>query len=171
MVRLLVQKSLSLLFCLLCFSAESLAEKSRSLNWDLGASIGSYGGSSYSQIDLGVNWFLTDFLNWRNVAFSRFGNSITQAAGLDSSLLYDFHDGDNDFSYRLFAGPGVRVSSAANTGYFGEAGVVIHTAGLNLGGGVKAINYSNPGTDPTTGLRLPSSDVSYFLIFSGGGGF
>lgn len=177
---ILVEKSLILLFVLVC-SVLSFAQKksvqsqkshseSGALTWDLGASVGSYAGASYSQIDLGLNWRLNDYLTWRNDLFSRFGNTANQASGLDSSLRFEYN-GQSDgggIGYRLFAGPGVRISTAANTGYFAEAGTTLRIGGLNIGGGVKVIQYTTPGRD-STGQTLSPSDVSYFLIFSGGG--
>ena len=182
-----VQKSLILfLFLSAVFSSGAFAQrkspqvkssqsKSRSqdssLTWDLGASFGNYGGSSYSQVDLGLNWHLTDYLNWRNDFFSRFGSSsVAQATGLDSSVRFEYlgqSEGEG-LGYRLFAGPGIRISNSENTGFFGEAGAILRFGGLNIGGGVKALQYTSPGRG-SNGQLLPSSDVSYILVYSGGG--
>lgn len=184
MVFFVVEKGL-ILFLLISSSVFSFAQKKpaqpqapyqvrkvqeRTLSWDLGAAAGTYGGSSYSQIDIGLNWHLNNFMNWRNVFFNRFGTSDVQASGLDSSLRFEYADRSDGggLGYRLFAGPGVRVSTAANTGYFGEAGAIFRFGGLNIGGGVKALQYNSPGKD-SLGRQLPSTDLSYFIILSGGG--
>lgn len=186
MVLFVVEKSLILLLLVLS-SVFSFAQKKpaqpqarqnqqvrksqdQTLSWDLGAAAGTYGGYSYSQIDLGLNWHFNDFLNWRNVFFNRFGTAEVQASGLDSSFRFEYADQSEGggLSYRLFAGPGVRISTVANTGYFGEAGAVVRFGGLNIGAGVKALQYSTPGKD-SLGRQLPSTDLSYFLILSGGG--
>lgn len=150
----------------------SVSESRRSnLRWDLGASVGSYAGSSYSEIDLGLNWYLLDSINFRNVLFSRFGNSSNSASGLDSSLRFEYADQTEGggMGFRFFAGPGVRISNANNSGVFGEAGAIFKLGGLNIGGGVKALSYTSPGKDTVTGQTLPSTDVSYFVVLSGGG--
>ncbi len=102
MVFFVVEKSL-ILFVLILSSVFSFAQKKptqsqarkvqeHALSWDLGAAAGSYGGSSYSQIDVGLNWHLNEFMNWRNVFFNRFGTADVQASGLDSSLRFEYAD-------------------------------------------------------------------------------
>jgi hypothetical protein len=140
-------------------------------SWDLGAAAGTYSGYSYSEIDLGLNDRFVNYLNWRNVLWDRFGSSsAVSALGLDSSLRYEFTDfGDSGAGFRFFAGPGLRISNAQYTGLFAEGGILFHMSSFNLGFGVKAIRYSSPGTDPSTGAPFPSTDFMYFIILSGGG--
>ena len=93
--------------------------------------------------------------------------------GLDSSLRYELVSQTESGSagFRFFVGPGLRLASTQYSGAFGEAGVIFRLGGLNLGAGVKALNYFLPGKDPVTGLTFPSSDMMYFIIISGGGAF
>lgn len=138
--------------------------------YDLGASSGTYNGNSYSEIDLGLNWNFTDFLTWRNSAFTRFGTKIDSFAGLDSSmrLNYSIDPKTGGLGLSLFAGPGYRISNQENSGLFGEAGATVRLAGLSVGLGVKAINYTSPGTN-SDGSKRPAADTTLFIILAGGG--
>jgi hypothetical protein len=168
-------------FCsvvLLSFHASAQGRRSRVVvqeqpqwTWDLGAAAGTYGGYSYSEIDLGLNDHFWNYLNWRNVVWDRFGSaSAISALGLDSSLRYEFTDhGDGGVGFRFFAGPGVRVSSSQYSGVFAEGGMIFRIGSFSLGAGVKALKYSSPGNDPVTGVQLPGTDLMYFIILSGGG--
>lgn len=150
--------------------AASATASAQSLTWDLGASTGSYNGIGYSEVNLGVNWSFTDYLIWRNSVFSRFPSTGDGVQGLDSSLRlhHAVYSDDGTFGLGFFGGPGYRFSSAAYSAAFAEAGLLVKLGGLQIGGGVKAFRYSNPGTD-LTGAALPPDDVTYFIILSGGG--
>lgn len=137
------------------------------LTYDLGASSGSYGGESYSELNLGLNWYLQNWLNWRNAVFARFGNGETNS-GLDTSLRLESNNQGDNFGLKLFAGPGYRFSTRDLSAAFGEAGVIFRVGGLSLGAGLKAMYYPNPGTD-SKGETLSHSDTTYFLIIGGGG--
>lgn len=167
------------LFAILVFStfpAEAqrrqarVVEKPSRLSYDLSASAGSYNGSSYTEINLGLNWFLQDWLNWRNSIFTRQGGDLPSVQGLDSGLRLSTSLGGEDGGPGLdaFAGPGVRFASNDNNAVFGEAGVIFKVGGLRLGLGAKALNYVSSRKD-SNGLDLPKSDTQYFLILSGGG--
>lgn len=137
------------------------------LTYDLGASAGSYGGFSYSEINLGLNWYFADWVAWRNSVFSRFGSGES-ASGLDSSLRFEYNAVGEDFGLKAFAGPGYRFSSKNLSAAFAEGGVVFRVGGLSLGAGAKVMHYNDPGTD-RFGDSLPRQDTSYFLILGGGG--
>lgn len=161
--------------CLLA-TVPTFAQRSRqaasasTLSWDLGASMGSYGGSSYTEINLGLNWLLTDYLIWRNAAFGRMVTGAENVYGLDTSLRFQTYasTSDDTFGIGFFAGPGYRFANTNYTAAFAEGGLLLKLGGLNIGGGVKQFYYSNPGTD-VNGNRLANSDTVFFLILSGGG--
>ncbi len=140
------------------------------LTWDLGASAGSYGGANYSEINLGLNWQLTDYFVWRNAVFGRFPNGAENVYGLDTTARFQTfaQTESGTFGIGFFGGPGFRFSKINYTAAFLEGGMILKMGGLNVGGGVKQFYYSNPGTD-VLGNRLSTSDTVVFLILSGGG--
>jgi len=143
-------------------------------SWDLGVAFGSYDNYSYDEIDLGLNDRFSSIFNWRNVLWDRFSSfAANSAVGVDSSLRYEYNDRSDGHSagFRFFVGPGFRVATSNYSGVFAEGGAIFRFGGLNLGAGVKALNYFSPGTDPVTGLKLSSTDLMYFIILSGGGAF
>jgi hypothetical protein len=162
----------TIIVCVLALiSSGALAQgrlKQKTLTYDIGAALGNYGGKSYTELNLGLNWYITQNLNWRNAAFSRFGD--TSNSGLDSSMRFETSSVSQDGTYgsHFFAGPGVRISNSSNTGLFGEAGASFRLGGLVLGGGVKSIYYGSPGKD-SVGGNLPNNDTTFFLILGGGG--
>lgn len=111
-----------------------------------------------------------DYINWRNAVFTRFGDNVEKAGGLDSSVRFELRDRDGDFGYHLFAGPGYRFSSKTSSGIFAEAGATIRVYNISFGLGFKALQYNSPGLDPN-GNTLPKSDTSVFLILAAGGIF
>ncbi|MEZ0393225.1 MAG: hypothetical protein ACAH59_13480 [Pseudobdellovibrionaceae bacterium] len=143
-----------------------------SFTYDLGASTGNYNNRSYTEIQLGLNWFLQEYFIWRNALFTRFGTGSESAAGLDTSarLNYDSPGENGGLGLNVFAGPGYRISKTENTGVFGEAGITLRASGLAVGVGVKSIQYNSPGTD-SLGRDLPKTDTSVFLILAAGGAF
>jgi len=148
------------------------SESTKTFTYDLGASVGSYNGNSYSEITLGLNAYLNDFLIWRNALFNRFGTGVDSASGLDTSMrfFYDSRPEPGGVGFTVFAGPGYRISSEKNSAFFAEGGAVLKAAGLSIGGGVKSMIYANPGRD-SQGVDLPKSDTVYFIILAGGGVF
>jgi len=140
------------------------------LSYDLGASSGSYNGSSYSEITLGLNWQLAEWFNWRNSVFSRQGSGIETVQGLDSSARFmtsAVTDGGG-FGVDAFAGPGVRFASKSHNAIFGEAGLTFRLGGLRIGFGAKLLNYISDRED-SAGAKLPRNDTQYFIILAGGG--
>lgn len=152
--------------------ADRPAESHLRFTYDLGASMGTYNGYSYSEVTLGLNYYLNSFIIWRNALFSRFGSNANSAAGLDTSIRFQFNSFSEvgDYGLTLFVGPGFRLSSEKYTGYFGEGGLVLKLQGLHIGGGVKSMIYTNPGRD-ANGAVLPTTDTIIFLILGGGGAF
>jgi hypothetical protein len=143
------------------------------LSWDLAGAFGSFSGYSYSEIDVGLNYrFMPPFV-WRNVAWDRIASAPVSAQGLDSSVRYELFSSlpDTSVGFRFYAGPGLRIATTNYSGYFGEAGVLLRMGGLNVGLGLKVINYFTPGKDPNTNLTLPSQDTMVLVTLAGGGGF
>lgn len=151
---------------------QSTGESSQpTFTYDIGASSGTYNGVSYSEVNLGLNWHLNEYLVWRNAAFHRFGTKIDSASGLDTSARFTFNtDSDSALGFGLFAGPGLRISNKENTGVFGEAGATVKAGGLKVGVGVKSISYTNPGEN-SDGTKRTKTDTTVFIILAGGGAF
>lgn len=132
-------------------------------SYDLGLSMGSYGGSSYTEANLGVNYFVLNWLNFRNSLFYRFGSQSNSFYGLDSSLRGIFSSNKGmPFGMTVFAGPGYRIANKGSNAPFVEAGVILKVMGLNLGGGLKSVFYS-------VAQSGAANDTQYFVILSGGG--
>lgn len=174
-------KKILILLILSFISMSSLAQKRQivvrektsfdsMITYDVSGSSGTYNNSSYTEMTLGVNWLLADWLNWRNAAFSRFGTNVTSSSGLDSSLRLStsMSTEGGGFGMDAFVGPGLRLATANSNAVFGEAGVIFRLGGLRIGGGVKSLYYINNQTD-STGASLPKSDNQFFIELSGGG--
>lgn len=148
----------------------SAASSGSRLSYDLGASAGSYNGSSYTELTLGLNWYAQDWLNWRNSIFTRQGSNLDSVQGLDSALLFQTsaRTEGGGLGFDAFAGPGLRFATHSNNAIFGEAGLIFKLGGIRIGGGVKALNYSSDRED-RSGDTLPKNDLQYFLILAGGG--
>lgn len=140
--------------------------------YDMSGSSGTQNGVSYSEIKLGLNWYVTDWLNWRNALFTRFGSNIKSVNGLDSSLLatYDLRNDSDTLGVQAFVGPGVRIASEDNNAATATAGVIFTLGGIRLGGGAQYLSYFKTRKD-AEGLDLPKSDTQYFIVIAGGGSF
>lgn len=148
----------------------SASTKDSRVSYDLSASFGEQNGSQYQEINLGLNWEMNTFLNWRNSLFTRMGSNVDSVSGLDSSLrlqLTSMTD-DNTFGFHAFAGPGVRIATQNWNAAFGEAGLVFKLGGINLGAGVKSLQYFESRTDKNKS-PLPKNEQQVFIILSGGG--
>jgi hypothetical protein len=125
---------------------------------DVGAGRGSYGGASYSEINLGINGYVKSWWAWRNSVFARFPQRLDTVYGLDSSVR-----GILDLSPLIaFAGPGYRVANQSSSAPFVELGFVLKIAGISLGVGMKYLfdSFTNPGRQ---------NDSESFIILAGGG--
>ena len=145
----------------LFFSSSSLAK----LTWDLGVSFGSSGDNDYNEINLGVNYFISDVLVWRNAAFSRnfSDDAIEDRYGLDTSARFNFlTDLGEAGRLHLFGGPGWRFISSGKNPPFAEGGISVTLGGLRVGGGAKFI--MNKVIDGNL-----ENDTQFFVTFSGGG--
>lgn len=180
-----IQKISILLFvCLFSIKLFAVGKKSISaqttnhnlgLSYDLSASSGNYNGLSYTEITLGLNWEISDWLIWRNAIFNRSGSKSTTVTidpvyGLDSSLRFStsFHSEAGGLGFEAFAGPGVRLASQKASAMFGEAGFILHLGGLSVGAGLKSLQYFQTESD-SSGVSLPKSDTQTFIVISGSG--
>lgn len=144
--------------------------KDSKITYDVSASFGEQNGNQYQEINFGLNWIMNSFLNWRNSIFTRMGEGVKSVSGLDSSLrlqLTSLTD-DNTFGFHAFAGPGVRVASENWNAAFGEAGLIFKLGGIQLGAGIKSLQYFESRTDKNNG-PLPKNEQQVFIILSGGG--
>lgn len=137
--------------------------------YDLSASVGEYDGSSYTEINFGLNYVMSEIFTWRNALFSRQGSAIESVQGLDSSMrwTYSSHSPEGGSGFDAFIGPGVRIASRQHNAAFGEAGVVLTLGGLRIGGGLKSLSYFSDRDDGQG--PLPRGETQYFLILAGGG--
>jgi hypothetical protein len=150
--------------------AQSSKKSGPTLTWDLGGASGSRNGASYSEIHLGLNWHLTDYLTWRNSAFTRQGGTQNSVYGLDTSMRFEqkFLVDNGVPTFSIWGGPGLRISEKKNTALFAEAGVQVKAGGLNIGFGAKTLSYIDPGVDGS-GNSLSKSETIYSIVLSGGG--
>lgn len=132
------------------------------LTWDLGASTGKAGGVSYTEANLGLNYYLKSWLVWRNALWGRFASGIDTIYGLDSSIRFIYATGSRSLGFTAFAGPGYRFASQGISPPFAEAGVVFKLGGFNLGGGVKSLFFNMVNS-------TYEADTQFFIILSGGG--
>lgn len=163
---------IAVLFCVMTVSSISSAQGRPELTYDLSGGVGSYNGNSYTEIDVGLNWWVKDWMNWRNSVFTQFGSTIKSVYGLDTALMFQgslFTEG-RGLGVDVFAGPGLRFASEDSNGAFGKAGLVLNLGGLRIGGGAQVTHYYNTRSDKND-IKLPDDEVQYFIILSGGGSF
>ncbi|MBC7370284.1 MAG: hypothetical protein H7326_01895 [Bdellovibrionaceae bacterium] len=151
---------------------ETLPSTHPTFSYDVMASSGTENNNTYNEVKLNLNWYVADWLNWRNGIFTRFGTNVQNVSGLDSALLatYEAENDSKTLGFRAFAGPGVRFASADNNAGTAEAGIIFKLAGLQLGGGAKYLSYFKTRKD-TVGVALPKDETQYFIVLAGGGSF
>lgn len=160
-----------LTLCMLLVSAPTLAAEGSRFTYDLGGSSGTYNGTSYTEVNLGLNWYLEDWLNWRNALFSKFGSSINTTYGLDSAVLFetDAYTENRLLGVELFIGPGVRLANEKSNAVFGKAGITFALAGMRIGGGIQQTHYIEGARTDKNDQTLPQDETQYFITLSGGG--
>lgn len=151
-------------------SSKSSNQDSSKFTYDIAASVGSHNGASFQEINLGLNWIMSSWLNWRNALFTRMSENTDTISGLDSSLRLQFTTvtDEGGFGVHVFAGPGVRLATQNWNAAFGEAGLIFRLGGIQIGGGIKNIQYFQDRTDKTN-TPLPKNENQVFLILSGSG--
>lgn len=154
-------------------SSLSFAESSsNNMSYDVSGAVGSYNGSSYTQINLGLNWYVHEHMNWRNSVFTQFGSKLNTTYGIDSAALFgtEFYNTSRTTGIEVFAGPGIRAANENSSAVTGTAGLTLALAGLRIGGGATYLNYFETRHDKD-GEALPKDEVQYFITLSGGGSF
>ncbi len=130
---------------------------------DLGVSVGSYSGVSYTEANLGLNTYFADWFIFRNAAFGRFASGLDDVYGLDSSARFVGRLGEGSrVGLTAFAGPGYRMVNRGDNAPFAEAGTLLRLGGFSIGGGAKVLFYNSSLEG------RPASDTIYFLILAGG---
>lgn len=132
------------------------------ITYDLGASSGSYGGVTYTEVNLGLNFHLSRYLAWRNAGFGRFQSGVDNLYGLDTSMRSTLGADLGVIGATVFGGPGFRFVTKGNNVPFLEGGLVLKLGPFELGGGVKTLIYNVINRDR-------ENDTQYFLILAGGG--
>lgn len=158
-------------FLLLCsLSSGAWGQSESRVSYDLSGSSGTRDGASFSEIHLGLNWFVNDWLNWRNSIFTQFGTDIKTVSGLDSEALlnYEAYTKNRSMGVEFFVGPGVRLANEKSNAVFGKGGVTLSLAGLRIGAGVQALHYFEDRLDANDNV-LNKDETQYFITLSGGG--
>jgi hypothetical protein len=141
------------------------------VTYDVSGSQSTKNGKDYQEINVGLNWFLQDWLIWRNSAFQRQGDSIKTLYGLDSSirLQQEWMNSGRTLGFKIFGGPGIRAASiSSNNAYFGEAGLGFRLGGINIAAGIKALRYYKNRVDEDN-VILPKDENQVFVTISGSG--
>ncbi len=140
-------------------SSEGGKSSFKRLTIDFGASTGTTSGVSFFEANVGLNWFLQEWLIWRNALFYRTGSGATQSlVGLDTS----FRATKNIDPIQVHGGLGYRIATQSVHAPFGEAGLMFSAGGVQIGANVKYILLSATQTGA-------SDQLIYSLIFSGSG--
>ena len=132
------------------------------ITFDLGGSFGQVNDISYTEVNLGLNTYFSEYFAWRNAVFGRFVEKSDNIYGLDTSLRGILSVSGVVAGFTIFAGPGYRFVSQGDNVPLAEAGLVFRLAGISLGGGVKTLltSWVKSGAP---------NDTQYFLILAGGG--
>lgn len=163
---------LGFIFSSAAFAQKAATKEKPFVDVDIGGSAGTYNGSSYSELNLGVNLNFTEWLTWRNAAFKRFSSSSNkEITGLDSTMRLISTNHFDGGSFRLFVGAGYRFADPSEkNALVGEAGLGINVGGFGLGGGAKYLKYDKTQLD-SNGVETKKDDLNYFVTVSGGAGF
>lgn len=161
----------TLLFLQSPASAASSSSDSR-VTYDVSGSQTTVNDRTYQELNLGINWYFTDWFSWRNSAFSRTAQEQDTVYGLDTSfrLQHEWLNDSKTLGFKIFGGPGARIASEKYNAYFGEAGVGFRLGGILLSGGVRSYQYTQNRVD-SDGVKLPKNENHVFVTISGGGVF
>jgi hypothetical protein len=153
--------SAALLVAAPSFAAGGSGGSSSQLSYDIGLVSGRVGNQNYTEAHFGLNYWLMDWLNWRNSVFGRFANET--AFGLDTTARYQQNIPlTSATSLTMFAGGGYRFVSAGRSAPLIEAGIMANLGAVSIGVTARSIlnSVSNSGS---------TNDTQYMLVLSGGG--
>lgn len=150
------------LTCLSLGKAHAAGTKSSNqLTYDIGLVSGRVGNQNYTEAHFGLNFWLLDWLNWRNSVFGRFAN--VTAFGLDSTARYQQDIGmTSSTSLTMFAGGGYRLVSAGRSAPLVEAGIMANLGSISVGVNARSILNSVSDSGST-------NDTQWMLVLAGGG--
>ena len=133
------------------------------VTYDIGVSSGTTNDISYTEANLGLNWWFHQSFAWRNSFFGRFQTGVDTVYGVDTSVRGSHTFELSEASHlNVFAGPGWRFANKGGNAPIAEGGVVLRLGGLSIGGGAKAIFHEVVD-------KNAENDVQYFIILGGGG--
>ncbi len=134
------------------------------VTYDLGIAQGDYSNETYTEAEIGLGLFFSQYLEWRNGIFARFTQDESNTYGLDSSVRGIISAGGDRFGVTAYAGPGYRLASQGDSAPLVEGGLVFHITGFSIGVGVKSIldSWIHSGV---------GNDTQIVLIVGGGGVF
>lgn len=140
------------------------------ITYDVSGSQTTINDKTYQELNVGINWYLSNWLSWRNSAFQRQAQDEKTVYGLDTSfrLQKEWLNDSKTLGFKVFGGPGARIASERYNAYFGEAGVGFRLGGIQLSGGVKSYRYAHSRED-NNGVKLPRNENHVFVTISGGG--
>lgn len=129
---------------------------------DLGLSSGTFNNVNYTEVDLGLNLYLSPNLDIRNAVFNRIASEDQNFFGLDTSVRGVYSSLPANFGFTTFAGPGARIPSKGSVTPFAEGGLILSIAGFGVGAGAKLIanSWVNKGMQ---------NETQVFIILAGSG--
>jgi len=143
--------------------SESKNDSFTRLTYDVGGSTGNSGGASFYEMHLGIDYYILQWLVWRNAPFYRLPSHSTASFGLDSSLEGHYAlDLAPDFKPSLQGGAGYRITNIHENAPFLEGGMGLHIKGLSINASVKYIMHS-------VVTKGDANEKIYTIGFSGGG--
>jgi len=146
-----------------CIAAAEPAEPP-TVTYDIGGSSGSSNGSTtYTEVQLGVNYFILPWLKWRNAPFYRIRSTLPAAYGLDSSLIGTTSLPLTEGASANFGlGGGYRLINTGKSAPFAEGSAGISVGGVRIQGSVKRVFNS-------VARKGAREDTIYSITFGGGG--
>jgi hypothetical protein len=130
----------------------------RRFRLDGGGSVGSSNQGSFYEINLGISYYVTEWLIWRNAPFFRFQSGAPNSFGLDTSVRGQYSPPiAAEFSPTLMMGAGFRFINTGSHAPFAEAGLGLRVSDIQIQLGVKYIAG-----------KLLHADVEDEVIFNGG---
>lgn len=120
--------------------SEEKPKSFRRFRFDGGGSIGSSNRGSFQEVNLGVSYYVLEWLIWRNAPFFRFQSGASNSYGLDSSIRGQYAiPAAPDFSPAIALGAGFRFINTGRHAPFAEVGLGARVSEVSIQLGVKYI--------------------------------